>query len=45
VDLKRDKMTPKCKICKRDYSIYGSDGICDECSVEEYLKEHPIDEG
>ena len=32
-----------CKKCGRDYQIYGSDGICDECAVEEYLKKHPID--
>lgn len=26
-----------CKKCGRDYQIYGSDGICDECAVDEKL--------
>ena len=29
-------MTSKtiCDICGRDYSIYGSNGVCDECGAE-----------
>ena len=27
---------PICKVCKEDYSIYGSDGICDGCFVDLY---------
>jgi len=30
------KTTPKtiCELCGKDYSIYGNDGVCDECGAE-----------
>ena len=23
-----------CELCGKDYSIYGNDGVCDECGAE-----------
>ncbi|MCK9602977.1 MAG: hypothetical protein M0R66_01140 [Candidatus Omnitrophica bacterium] len=35
-------MVDVCRVCGRDYTIYGSDGICDACDFKEWLEKNGV---